>query len=100
MKMFHLRKKVGIIGIGSTAVQAIPIIAETADELFVFQRTPNFGAPRNNGPLDPEYENRVKAMYPEWREMQKTPSADMYLLIFSQCFRTQMLAQICLMSRS
>ena len=64
-------KKVGIIGTGSTAVQAIPIIAETADELFVFQRTPNFSAPRNNGPLDPEYENRVKAMYPEWREMQK-----------------------------
>ena len=44
--------------------------------------------PQDNGPLDPEYENRVKAMYPEWREMQKTPSADMYLLIFSQCFRT------------
>lgn len=64
-------KRVGIIGTGSTAVQAIPIIAETAEELFVFQRTPNFSAPRNNGPLDSEYENRVKGMYPEWREIQK-----------------------------
>ena len=64
-------KKVGIIGTGSTAVQAIPIIADEAEELYVFQRTPNFSAPRNNGPLDPEYENRVKGMYPEWREIQK-----------------------------
>ncbi|MAA55148.1 MAG: cyclohexanone monooxygenase [Porticoccaceae bacterium] len=64
-------KRVGIIGTGSTAVQAIPIIAETASELVVFQRTPNFSAPRNNGPLDPEYESRVKSMYPQWREKQR-----------------------------
>ena len=64
-------KRVGIIGTGSTAVQAIPIIAEQAQDLYVFQRTPNFSAPRNNGPLDPEYEARVKGMYPEWREIQK-----------------------------
>ena len=64
-------KRVGIIGTGSTAVQAIPIIAESASELVVFQRTPNFSAPRCNGPLDPEYESRVKRMYPEWREKQR-----------------------------
>ena len=64
-------KRVGIIGTGSTAVQAIPIIADSASELVVFQRTPNFSAPRCNGPLDPEYESRVKRMYPEWREKQR-----------------------------
>ena len=64
-------KRVGIIGTGSTAVQAIPIIAKSASELVVFQRTPNFSAPRCNGPLDPEYESRVKRMYPEWREKQR-----------------------------
>ena len=64
-------KRVGIIGTGSSAVQAIPIIAKSASELVVFQRTPNFSSPRCNGPLDPEYESRVKAMYPEWREKQR-----------------------------
>ena len=64
-------KKVGVIGTGSTAVQAIPIIAQSASELLVFQRTPNFSAPRNNGPLDEEYELKVKAMYSEWRDMQR-----------------------------
>ena len=34
-------KKVGIIGTGATAVQAIPEIAKAAGELHVFQRTPS-----------------------------------------------------------
>ena len=63
-------KRVGVIGTGSSAVQSIPIIAQSAGHLSVFQRTPNFVAPLNNGPLDPEYEARVKAMYPEWRKRQ------------------------------
>jgi cyclohexanone monooxygenase len=34
-------KRVGIIGTGATAVQAIPELAKVASELFVFQRTPS-----------------------------------------------------------
>ena len=34
-------KTVGIIGTGATAVQAIPELAKTVGELFVFQRTPS-----------------------------------------------------------
>jgi cyclohexanone monooxygenase len=34
-------KRVGIIGTGATAVQAIPELAKTVGELFVFQRTPS-----------------------------------------------------------
>ena len=34
-------KRVGVIGTGSTGIQAIPMIAETAEHLTVFQRTPN-----------------------------------------------------------
>ncbi len=34
-------KKVGIIGTGATAVQAIPELAKIAGELYVFQRTPS-----------------------------------------------------------
>ena len=48
-------KRVGIIGTGSTAIQAIPILAEESGHLFVFQRTPNFSMPARNTPMDPEY---------------------------------------------
>ena len=64
-------RAVGIVGTGSTAVQAIPIIAQQAKELKVFQRTPNFSAPRHNGPLAPDYVNLVKSDYKGWRERQR-----------------------------
>ena len=60
-------KRVGIIGTGSTAIQAIPILAEQASELFVFQRTPNFSMPARNTPMDPDYQNRAKANYDAFR---------------------------------
>jgi len=63
-------RNVAIIGTGSTAVQAIPLIAQVAKTLTVFQRTPNFSAPRNNGPLSPEYAHRVKSDYRGWRKKQ------------------------------
>ncbi|WP_293675891.1 NAD(P)/FAD-dependent oxidoreductase [uncultured Phenylobacterium sp.] len=34
-------KRIGIIGTGATAVQAIPELAKVASELYVFQRTPS-----------------------------------------------------------
>jgi len=46
-------KRVGVIGTGSSAIQAIPVIAAQAKHLTVFQRTPNFSMPSNNGPIDP-----------------------------------------------
>ncbi len=56
-------KRVGVIGTGSTAIQAIPMIAEQAKELVVFQRTPNFSIPARNGQLDPEVRAEIKADY-------------------------------------
>ena len=47
-------QRVGVIGTGSSAIQSIPIIAEQAAHLTVFQRTPNFSVPAHNAPLDPE----------------------------------------------
>ena len=38
-------QRVGVIGTGSSAIQAIPEIAKQAAELFVFQRTPSFSVP-------------------------------------------------------
>src|ERR1700704_1801336 len=43
-------KRVAVIGTGSSGIQAIPMIAEQAAHLTVFQRTPNFALPAHNGP--------------------------------------------------
>ena len=43
-------KRVAVIGTGSSAIQSIPLIAEQAAHLTVFQRTPNFALPAHNGP--------------------------------------------------
>ena len=47
-------QRVAVIGTGSSAIQSIPVIAQQASHLFVFQRTPNFSVPAHNGPLPPE----------------------------------------------
>ena len=61
-------KKVGIIGTGSTGIQAIPVIAEQAGHLHVFQRTPQYTVPQRNQLTDPEEEARIKADYKGFRE--------------------------------
>ncbi len=59
--------RVGVIGTGSSAIQAIPLIAEQAGHLTVFQRTPNFSIPARNAAMDREREAEVKAEYPAFR---------------------------------
>jgi cyclohexanone monooxygenase len=61
-------RRVGVIGTGSSAVQAIPKIAEQADHLTVFQRTANFSIPARHGPLAVEDREAQKARYGEIRE--------------------------------
>ena len=56
-----------MIGTGSSGVQAIPLLAEEADRLTVFQRTPTYAAPARNAPLDPAVEAEVKADYEQFR---------------------------------
>jgi len=58
---------VGVIGTGSSGVQMIPIIAQQAKRLYVFQRTANFSLPARNAPMRPETERRHKASYRERR---------------------------------
>ena len=64
-------KRVGIIGTGSSAIQALPVIAAEAAEVTVFQRTPNYSVPAHNQPLDPQYERAFKARYAENRAQAK-----------------------------
>jgi len=56
-------KRVGVIGTGATAVQLIPVVAETAGHLTVFQRSPNWCAPLHNAPIDAAEQARIKAGY-------------------------------------
>ncbi|WP_395821479.1 flavin-containing monooxygenase [Archangium minus] len=58
-------KRVGIIGTGATAVQAIPHLGASAKQLYVFQRTPSGIGVRNNQPTDPEW---VKTLKPGWQQ--------------------------------
>ncbi|HET7880005.1 MAG TPA: NAD(P)/FAD-dependent oxidoreductase, partial [Acetobacteraceae bacterium] len=41
-------RRVGVIGTGSTAIQAVPVIAAQAAHLTVFQRTANYSVPARN----------------------------------------------------
>src|SRR3984893_3947196 len=56
-------KRVGVIGTGATAVQAIPEMAQQAKHLTVFQRTANYCVPARNGKVDPEVVKARKADY-------------------------------------
>ncbi len=58
-------KRVGIIGTGATAVQAVPHPAEGAASLHVFQRTPSSIAVRANRPTDPEW---AASLEPGWHK--------------------------------
>jgi cyclohexanone monooxygenase len=61
-------KRVAVIGTGSSGIQSIPLIAEQAERLVVFQRTPTYSIPAHNGPIDPAYERRVRADYAAFRQ--------------------------------
>ena len=62
-------KRVAVIGTGSSGVQSIPIIAEQARQLYVFQRTPNYSVPAGNRPLTDEEIVDIKANYAERRRV-------------------------------
>lgn len=63
---------VGVIGTGSSGVQSIPIIAEQAADLTVFQRTPAYSIAALNRPLEQSEKDEMKADYRAWREAQRT----------------------------
>ncbi|MGI9207917.1 MAG: flavin-containing monooxygenase [Rhodococcus sp. (in: high G+C Gram-positive bacteria)] len=64
-------KRVGVIGTGSSGIQSIPIIAQEAEQVVVFQRSPNYSLPAGNTPLSPEQIAEVKASYPERRRLAR-----------------------------
>lgn len=57
-------KRVGIIGTGATAIQCLPHLAESAMELYAFQRTPSSVDVRGDKLTDPEWWASLK---PGWQ---------------------------------
>src|SRR5271166_5854323 len=76
-------KRVGVVGTGATALQAIPEISQQAKQLTVFQRTANYCAPARNGKVDPErvkvrkadYDGVVKRIRASFSGFEYTPIA-------------------------
>ncbi|MGH3953573.1 MAG: flavin-containing monooxygenase [Mycobacterium sp.] len=64
-------KRVGVIGTGSSGIQLVPIAAQTAKELFVFQRTANYSVPAGNTDITPERRAEVKDTYDERRRQSR-----------------------------
>src|SRR5689334_21121637 len=64
-------QRVGVIGTGSSGIQSVPVIAEQASQLTVFQRTPNFSIPARNAALTPEEREAFRAKYPEIRRFAR-----------------------------
>jgi cyclohexanone monooxygenase len=56
-------KRVAIIGSGATTVQMLPVVAQTAGDVTVFQRTPNYILPAMQKPMTPEWERQIKDDY-------------------------------------
>ncbi|MRH28051.1 NAD(P)-binding protein [Microbacterium sp. SYP-A9085] len=64
-------KRVGVIGTGSSGIQSIPLIAETAAEVTVYQRTPAYTMPAMNRPLEPDEVVAHKAQYAQHRAQER-----------------------------
>jgi cyclohexanone monooxygenase len=68
-------RRVGVIGTGSTAIQAIPQIARQAERLYVFQRTPNYSMPAHNHALDEEVVREILRDYRARRQQAELSDA-------------------------
>ena len=64
-------QRVAVIGTGSSAIQSVPVIAEQASQLTVFQRTANFSIPARNAALSEQEREKFRANYPEIRRFAR-----------------------------
>jgi cyclohexanone monooxygenase len=60
-------KRVGVIGTGASAIQAVPHVGEWAQHLYVFQRTPSSVDVRGNRPTDAGW---VSSLEPGWQQQR------------------------------
>jgi len=58
-------KVVGLIGTGATGIQCLPALAEAAEHVYVFQRTPSAIGERGNRPTEPAFADGRR---PGWQQ--------------------------------
>jgi len=68
-------KRIGVVGTGSSGIQAVPVLAEQAESLVVFQRSPNYTIPMPNYPWSDEDVARIRSEYPERRRLSAYAAA-------------------------
>ncbi len=83
-------KKVAVIGTGSSGVQSIPLIAEQAEHLTVFQRTANFTLPAGNRPLKSEEIARSRTSLLDDRAYARTTGAGIIAYPGNETLSTEM----------
>ena len=73
-------KRVAVIGTGATAVQLIPVVAQTAAQLYVFQRHPNWCAPLHNGRISEDEMAAIRARYDDiFEQCRQTPGGFIHM---------------------
>jgi cyclohexanone monooxygenase len=72
-------KRVAVVGTGSSGIQAIPVIAQQAAQLTVFQRTPNYSIPAQNRPFSATELATIKSGYDELRAKARLTGGGNYL---------------------
>jgi len=63
--------RVAVIGTGSSGIQSVPVIAEQASHLTVFQRTANFSIPARNAELTEAEREAFRRNYSEIRRFAR-----------------------------
>ncbi|RFU74567.1 cyclohexanone monooxygenase [Trichoderma arundinaceum] len=59
------KKRVGIIGNGSTGVQLVVTLADQAKSTVSFEQHPQYVVPNGDGPVSTEYRQQINNEYPE-----------------------------------
>jgi cyclohexanone monooxygenase len=67
-------QRIAVVGTGSSGIQSIPLLAQEADHLTVFQRTPHYSVPSRNVAMTDEYEREWKEQYQERRAAMRYTS--------------------------
>ena len=62
-------KRVGVIGTGSSGIQSIPEIAQEAEHVTVFQRTPQYSLPARNRPVTDDERTNYRE---EWQTLAES----------------------------
>jgi cation diffusion facilitator CzcD-associated flavoprotein CzcO len=61
-------RRIAVIGTGSSGVQTTPEVAKLAQQVYVFQRSPNYSVPAWNGPMDNSLWESIREDVPGERE--------------------------------